>query len=44
MQEVPLTDGSNSVPVQFQYSNAVHGPEGPIPAPYDAARKRRRTH
>ncbi len=34
-QEVPLTDGSGTVPVQFQYSNAVHGPEGPRtdPAP-----------
>jgi len=28
-QEVPLTDGSGTVPVQFQYSDAVHGPEGP---------------
>lgn len=28
-QEVPLTDGSGTVPVQFQYSNRVHGPEGP---------------
>ena len=32
-QEVPKTDGSGSVPVQFQYSVAVHGPEGPIPNP-----------
>jgi hypothetical protein len=32
-QEVPLTDGSGTVPVQFQYSDAVHGPEGPIPTP-----------
>jgi len=32
---VPLTDGSGTVPVQFQYSDAVHGPEGPrrTPAP-----------
>ena len=30
--EVPLTNGSGMVPVQFNYSNAVHGPEGPIPA------------
>jgi hypothetical protein len=29
MQEVPLSSGSGSVPVQFQYSNFVHGPEGP---------------
>jgi len=28
--EVTLTDGSGVVPVQLQYSNAVHGPEGPI--------------
>jgi len=29
-QEVPKSDGTGSVPVQFQYSVAVHGPEGPI--------------
>ena len=34
MQEVPLTDGSGSVPVQFLYSNAVNGPEGPISEPH----------
>lgn len=28
-QEVPLADGSGSVPIQFMYSNAVHGPERP---------------
>jgi hypothetical protein len=33
-QQVPLADGSGVVPVQLQYSNAVHGPEGPIPAPH----------
>jgi hypothetical protein len=32
-QEVPLTNGSGTVPVQFQYSDAVHGPEGPTPNP-----------
>lgn len=32
-QEIALTDGSGAVPVQFQYSDAVHGPEGPIPTP-----------
>jgi len=32
-QEVELTDNSGTVPVQFQYSDAVHGPEGPIPNP-----------
>ena len=30
-QEVPLTDGSGTVPVQFMYSNAVHMAEGPSP-------------
>jgi len=33
-QEVTLTTGKGTVPVQFQYSNAVHGPEGPIPNPH----------
>jgi len=35
-QEVRLADGSGTAPVQFQYSDAVHGPEGPrdTPAPY----------
>jgi hypothetical protein len=33
-QEVPLADGTGTVPVQFLYSNAVHGPEGPIPQPH----------
>ncbi len=32
--EVPLADGSGLVPVQLQYSNFVHGPEGPIPYPH----------
>ena len=32
--EVPLADGSGLVPVQLLYSNAVHGPEGPIPYPH----------
>ena len=34
VREVPLADGSGTVPVQFQYSNAVHGPEGPIAEPH----------
>jgi hypothetical protein len=34
MQQVQLTNGTGTVPVQFQYSNAVHGPEGPIAAPH----------
>lgn len=33
-QEIPLADGSGTVPVQFVYSNAVHGPEGPIDYPH----------
>ena len=35
-QEVKLTDGSGTAPVQFQYSDAVHAPEGPrtTPAPF----------
>ena len=33
-KEVPLTAGGGTVPVQLQYSNAVHGPEGPIPQPH----------
>jgi len=27
--------------VQFQYSDAVHGPEGPIPAPHTAGRSQK---
>ncbi|MFO1020432.1 MAG: hypothetical protein U0903_07020, partial [Planctomycetales bacterium] len=34
IREVPLANGSGTVPIQLQYSNAVHGPEGPIPAPH----------
>jgi hypothetical protein len=33
-QEVRLTDGSRTVPIQLMYSNAVHGPEGPIKSPH----------
>src|SRR6266496_1276912 len=33
-QEVSLTTGNGKVPIQFQYSNAVHGPEGSIPNPH----------
>src|ERR1700738_357417 len=29
-QEVELTDNSGTVPIQVMYSDAVHGPEGPI--------------
>ncbi len=36
-QDVPLADGSGTVPVQFMYSNAVHGPEGPIDSPHNLA-------
>lgn len=34
IREVPLADGSGTVPVQLPYSNFVHGPEGPIPQPH----------
>jgi hypothetical protein len=33
MQEVPLADGSGTVPIQLMWSNAVGGPEGPIQTP-----------
>jgi hypothetical protein len=46
-QEVPLTKGG-TVPVQFQYSNFVHGPEGPVATPRPpataAAKHRRPKH
>jgi hypothetical protein len=32
-QQVSLANGG-SAPIQFQYSNAVHGPEGPISQPH----------
>lgn len=34
MKEVPLADGSGTVPIQLMWSNAVAGPEGPIRAPH----------
>jgi hypothetical protein len=34
MREVPLADGSGTVPVQLMWSNAVGGPEGPITRPH----------
>jgi len=34
MKEVPLSDGSGTVPIQLMWSNAVHGPEGPIATPH----------
>ena len=33
-KEVSVTNGATRVPVQFMYSNAVHGAEGPIVAPH----------
>ncbi len=36
-QEVPLADGSGTVPIQLMYSDAVHGPEGPRDTPAPAA-------
>jgi hypothetical protein len=35
--EVDLANGSGKVPVQLCYSNAVHGPEGPIERPHGGA-------
>ena len=32
-QEVELASGAGTVPVQFEYSNHVHGPEGPVTTP-----------
>lgn len=34
IREVPLANGTGSVPVQLPYSNFVHGPEGPIAQPH----------
>lgn len=36
-QEVPLTAGGGTVPVQFQYSDNAHGPEGPRATPANKA-------
>jgi hypothetical protein len=33
MVEVPLADGSGTVPIQLMWSNGAHGPEGPIENP-----------
>ena len=33
-KEVPLADGSGTVPIQLLWSNAVSGPEGPITTPH----------
>jgi hypothetical protein len=35
MKEVPLADGSGTVPIQLMWSNAVAGPEGPISRPHE---------
>ena len=42
MKQVLLTDGTRTVPVQLQYSNSVHGPEGPIAAPHITRARARR--
>lgn len=34
VREVPLADGSGTVPVQLPYSNFIRGPEGPITQPH----------
>jgi hypothetical protein len=36
MKEVPLADGSGTVPIQLMWSNAVGGPEGPIAVAHPA--------
>jgi hypothetical protein len=45
-QEVPLSNRNGTVPVQFMYSNRVHGPEGPRASRYPfhsaASRPRKR--
>ena len=42
-QEVPLSGGGTS-PVQFMYSDYVHGPEGPIPSPRPPVGTRKHKH
>jgi hypothetical protein len=37
-QEVPLAGGGGTVPVQFQYSDSAHGPEGPRTTPAKKAK------
>jgi hypothetical protein len=39
MREVPLADGSGTVPIQLMWSNAVAGPEGPISRPHPASQR-----
>jgi hypothetical protein len=38
-REVLLADGVRRVPTQFMYSNAVHGPQGPVALPSDATKR-----
>ena len=38
-QEIELANAAEKSPVQFQYSSAVHGPEGPIEKPDASARR-----
>jgi hypothetical protein len=42
-QEVELTDKTGKVPVQFMYSDAVHGPEGPVANPNPPVQALRRS-
>lgn len=42
MKEVPLASGAGTVPIQLMWSNAVAGPEGPIPHPHTALKSARR--
>lgn len=41
-QEVPLAAGGGKVPVQFQYSDNVHGPEGPRTTPAKKAKVKKK--
>lgn len=34
LKEVPLADGSGTVPIQLMWSNAAAGPEAPISRPH----------
>jgi len=42
-QEVPMS-GGGTAPVQFQYSDFVHGPEGPVATPRPAAAHQKARH
>jgi hypothetical protein len=37
MKEVPLANGTGTVPIQLMWSNAASAPEGPIATPHRPA-------